>query len=259
MKLTTWNVNSLKVRLAQVLDYCAQERPDVLALQEIKLDQDMFPQAAFATAGLNVVWSGQKTYNGVALMSPHALEDVRVGIAGYDDPQRRVIAAVVNGVRVVNVYCVNGESPESAKFVYKQEWFHALTGYLRDLLAEGLPVVLLGDFNIAPEDEDVYDPVKWQGKILCTDTERALFRDLLDLGLTDTLAQLFPQERPFTWWDYRTNRFDLNRGIRIDHILCSAALLPHLQAAGVHRAWRALERPSDHAPVWAEFAWGAGQ
>lgn len=254
MKIATWNVNSLKVRLPHVSDWLIQHQPDVLCLQELKLDQDQFPLSAFEMLGYHAVWSGQKTYNGVAILSKEEAQNVHTGLPALpNDPQRRVIAATIGGVRVVDVYCVNGEAVGSEKFAYKQQWFAALAEFIRNELAQHPELVLLGDFNIAPADLDVYDPKKWQGKILCSAEERAWFQTLLDLGLTDSLRRLHPAEPLYTWWDYRMNMFRRKLGLRIDHILASQALLPRLTAAGVDTAPRALERPSDHAPVWAEF------
>ena len=254
MKICTWNVNSLNVRLPHVTDWLAQHQPDILVLQELKLEHDKFPAAALNMMGWQCAWSGQKTYNGVAIISRHAIEDVHTGLPALpDDPQQRVIAATVNGVRVVNVYCVNGESLDSEKFAYKRQWFAALTDFIRQQMQQYPKLVLLGDFNIAPADDDVYDPEKWRGKILCSAEERAWFQTLLDLGLTDSLRRLHPDEPLYTWRDYRMNMFRRKLGLRIDHILASQALLPRLTAADVDTAPRALERPSDHAPVWAEF------
>ena len=254
MKIATWNVNSLKVRLPHVSDWLIQHQPDVLCLQELKLDQDQFPLSAFEMLGYRAVWSGQKTYNGVAILSKEEAQNVHTGLPALpNDPQRRVIAATIGGVRVVDVYCVNGEAVGSEKFAYKQQWFAALAEFIRNELAQHPELVLLGDFNIAPADLDVYDPKKWQGKILCSAEERAWFQTLLDLGLTDSLRRLHPDEPLYTWWDYRMNMFRRKLGLRIDHILASQALLPRLTAADVDTAPRALERPSDHAPVWAEF------
>lgn len=254
MKIATWNVNSLNVRLAHVTDWLAAHQPDVLCLQELKLDQDKFPLAAFNLMGYQAQWLGQKTYNGVAILSKAVAEEVHTGLPALpDDPQRRVIAATINGVRVVNVYCVNGEAVGSEKFAYKARWFAALHDFLAEQLAHYPQLVLLGDFNIAPADLDVYDPEKWQGKILCSPDERAWFGKLLDLGLTDTLRHHQPDEPFYTWWDYRGNMFQRGLGLRIDHILTSAALTAKLHSAGVDTEPRAAERPSDHAPVWAIF------
>ena len=255
MKIATWNVNSLNVRLPQVQNWLADHRPDILALQELKLDQDKFPAAALQMMGWHSVWSGQKTYNGVAIISRSELQDVHTGLPTLpDDPQRRVIATTVNGVRIVNVYCVNGEALDSPKFQYKEQWFAALTEFLRNELSRHEKLVLLGDFNIAPTDADCYAPEKWHEKILCSSIERQWFQNLLDLGLTDSLRQIHPEGAFYTWFDYRGAMFQRKQGLRIDHILTSRAMASALQDVQVDYDTRALERPSDHAPVWAQFA-----
>lgn len=254
MKITTWNVNSLNMRLPQVQNWLADHQPDVLVLQELKLDQDKFPAAALQMMGWHSVWSGQKTYNGVAIISRSEPQDAHTGLPAMpDDPQRRVIAATIGGVRVINVYCVNGEAPDSPKFQYKQQWFAALTEFVRDEMARYEKLVLLGDFNIAPTDDDCYDAEKWRGKILCTDSERGWFKNLLDLGLTDSLRQIHPEGAFYTWFDYRGAMFQRGLGLRIDHLLVSPALSAVLKDVQVDSDARAQERPSDHAPVWAEF------
>lgn len=253
MKIATWNVNSLNVRLPHVLDWLNQHRPDVLVLQELKLEQHKFPQAEIEAAGFQAAWRGQKTYNGVAILSRHAITDVKAGIPGFEDEQQRVIAATVNGVRIVNVYCVNGEAVGSEKYAYKQRWFAALHDYTRSVLAAHDRTVLLGDFNIAPSDADVYDPQKWHEKILCSTAERQWFGRLIDLGFTDSLRHVDAASPAYTWWDYRMNMFRRKRGLRIDHILISRALLTQLHSVTVDTAARAWERPSDHAPVVAVF------
>ena len=255
MKIATWNVNSLNVRLPQVQNWLADHRPDILALQELKLDQDKFPAAALQMMGWHSVWSGQKTYNGVAIISRSEPQDVCTGLPALpDDPQRRVIAATVNGVRIVNVYCVNGEALDSPKFHYKEQWFAALAEFLRNELSRHEKLVLLGDFNIAPSDADCYAPEKWYEKILCSSIERQWFQSLLDLGLTDGLRQIHPEGAFYTWFDYRGAMFQRKQGLRIDHILTSRAMASALQDVQVDYDTRALERPSDHAPVWAQFA-----
>lgn len=255
MKIATWNVNSLNVRLPQVQDWLQQHQPDVLVLQELKLDQDKYPAAVFQMGGWHTVWSGQKTYNGVAVISKAEPQDVHTGLPALpDDPQRRVIAATVNGVRVINVYCVNGEAPDSPKFEYKRQWFAALAEFVRGEIGRYEKVVLLGDFNIAPADADCYDPEKWHEKIHCTSAERSWFDNLLGLGLTDSLRHLHPEGAYYTWWDYRGAMFQRKQGLRIDHILVTPALRDALQTVQVDSEARAQERPSDHAPVWAEFA-----
>lgn len=255
MKIATWNVNSLKVRLPQVQDWLQQHRPDILALQEIKLDQDQFPAAVFQMQGYHTVWSGQKTYNGVALISRAPVADTHTGLPLLpDDTQRRVLAATIGGVRVINVYCVNGESLESPKFEYKRKWFAALNAFVKDELSRHEKLVLLGDFNIAPADADCYDPGQWHEKIHCSSAERAWFQALLDLGLTDSLRRIHPETVMYTWWDYRGAMFRRKQGLRIDHILASPKLLESLQNVSVDTDTRALDRPSDHAPVIAGFA-----
>lgn len=253
MKLATWNVNSLKVRLPQVLDWLAQHRPDALCLQETKLEDANFPRAEIEAAGYHAAYSGQKTYNGVAILARKPLEAVAAGIPGYADPQKRVISATLDGVRVVCGYLPNGEAVESDKYRYKLECYAALTAWLRDELARHPKLALLGDFNVAPTDADVHDPQAWAGKVLCSEAERAAFRELLALGLSDTFRQ-FPQpERSYSWWDYRMNAFRRKMGLRIDHILASKPLAAACTASTIDTQPRGHERPSDHAPVVAEF------
>jgi exodeoxyribonuclease III len=254
MKIATWNVNSLNVRLPQVLQWLMQHQPDVLVLQELKMEQEKFPAAALNMMGWNAVWLGQKTYNGVAIISRSSLQDVQTGLPQMpDDTQQRVIAATINGVRVINVYCVNGEALDSPKFEYKRKWFAALTQYVRDEMQRYSDLMLLGDFNIAPTDDDVYDPQKWHEQIHCSSQERAWFQDLLNLGLTDALRQVYPTGEHATWWDYRGAMFQKGLGLRIDHILISQTLSARLQDVWVDKETRALERPSDHAPVVGIF------
>ena len=254
MNITTWNVNSLNVRLPHVSNWLSQHQPDVLVLQELKLEQDKFPAAALQMMGWQCAWSGQKTYNGVAIISRHAIENVQTGLPALpDDPQRRVISATINGVRVINVYCVNGESLESDKFAYKRQWFAALTQWVREQMQQYDKLVLLGDFNIAPADDDVYDPEKWHEQIHCSSEERVWFQTLLDLGLTDCLRQIHPTGAHYTWFDYRGAMFQRKLGLRIDHILASQSLASSLHDVRVDLEERAQERPSDHAPVSAWF------
>lgn len=255
MKIATWNVNSLNVRLPQVMDWLAEHQPDVLVLQELKMEQDKFPAAALQMMGWQCAWIGQKTYNGVAIISRETQQDVQTGLPALpDDPQQRVIAATVNGVRVINVYCVNGEALDSPKFAYKREWFAALTEYVRAELSRYPELVLLGDFNITPADDDVYDPKKWHEQVHCSSEERAWFKALLDLGLSDSLRHIHPEGAHYTWWDYRGAMFQRKQGLRIDHILVSDALKAKLNDVQVDLDTRAKERPSDHAPVYALFA-----
>lgn len=254
MKIATWNVNSLNVRLPHVLAWLDQYQPDVLALQELKLDQDKFPLAQIEAAGYYAAWNGQKTYNGVALLSKQPLHDVCADLADFDDSQKRVIAATINGIRIICVYCVNGEAVDSDKFRYKEQWFTALRQNLEQELQQHPKTIVLGDFNIAPHDIDVYDAEKWREKILCSTPERQWFQNLLNCGFYDALHYCHPDQAHYTWWDYRMNMFKRKLGLRIDHILISKALLPDLQNVSVCTESRGWERPSDHAPVMATFA-----
>ncbi|WP_088284054.1 exodeoxyribonuclease III [Ideonella sp. A 288] len=253
MKLATWNVNSLGVRLPQVLDWLAAEQPDVLVLQETKLTDDKFPQAEITAAGWHSTWFGQKTYNGVALLSRQPATEVVRNIPGMADDQARVIAATVGDLRVVGAYMPNGQAPDSDKFVYKMRWLEALRQWLHDELAAHPRLVLMGDFNIAPEDRDVHDPVAWAGQIHCTPEERAHFRALLDLGLVDAFRLFDQPPRSWSWWDYRNLAFRKNQGLRIDHVLVGHALSPTVTACRIDKAPRKNERPSDHAPVVVEL------
>lgn len=253
MKLATWNINSLKVRLPQVLDYLATCKPDVLCLQETKTEDEKFPAAEIASAGYQAVFSGQKTYNGVAILSRQPPEDVTLGIADFDDSQKRVIAAVVDGVRVICVYIPNGESVESDKYRYKLDWLRRLNSCLVLELERYPQLAVLGDYNIAPEDRDVHDPKVWQGKVLFSDPEKAAFNELVALGLCDSFRMFDQAEKSYSWWDYRMNGFKRNFGLRIDHILLSAELAKNCKSCSIDRARRAHERPSDHAPVQVEI------
>ena len=256
-RIATWNVNSLGVRLPQVLDWLAANPVDALCLQELKLPDEKFPQAELAAAGYQAVWLGQKTYNGVAILSRSPVTDVVRNIPGFADEQSRVIAATLatpqGPLRVVNGYFVNGQEPGSDKFAYKMAWLTALHGWVRSELAQHANLVLLGDFNIAPEDRDSHDPEGLRETIHHTTEERAHFQALLDLGLHDAFRAFEQPPKSFSWWDYRMLGFQKNRGLRIDHILVSAALKARLQACAVDRAPRKWEKPSDHAPVVATF------
>jgi len=254
LKLATWNVNSLAVRLPQVLDWLAANPVDALALQETKLTDDRFPQADFASAGYTAAWFGQKTYNGVALLTRSPVQDVQLNIPGLDDTQARVITATLDGVRVVGAYIPNGQAPDSDKFIYKMAWLQALRLWLQDELARHPSLVLMGDFNIAPEDRDVHDPVAWAGQVLCTPEERAHFQGLLGLGLVDAFRLFEQPPKPWTWWDYRNLAFRKNQGLRIDHILVSKALQSRVEACVIDRQMRKNPRPSDHAPVIVTLA-----
>ena len=257
MKLATWNVNSLAVRLPHLLAWLAAHPVDALVLQETKLTDDKFPHAELAAAGWQAVWFGQKTYNGVALLVPAAQAapaDVVRNIPGLEDEQARVIAATVpsahgHATRVIGAYFPNGQAPGSEKFAYKMKWLEALQRWVQAELQQHPRLVLMGDFNIAPEDRDVYDPVAWAGQIHCTDEERAHFRALVGLGLCDAFRLFEQPSKSWSWWDYRNLAFRKNQGLRIDHILVSDALKAQVAACIIDKEPRRAERPSDHAPV----------
>jgi exodeoxyribonuclease-3 len=253
MRLATWNVNSLKVRLPQVLDWLGKHSPDALCLQETKLEDVNFPSADLAAAGYQSAFCGQKTYNGVAILTRQPVTAVSMGIPGFEDPQKRVIAATLDGVRVVCVYVPNGESVESDKYRYKLGWLDALSAWLHAEMARHPALALLGDFNIAPADADVHDPRAWAGKVLCSDAERAAFAQLAGMGLQDTFRLFAQPERSFSWWDYRMNAFRRKMGLRIDHILASPVLATTCKSCRIDTEPRGNERPSDHAPVIADF------
>ncbi|MDH4029775.1 MAG: exodeoxyribonuclease III [Chromatiales bacterium] len=255
MQLASWNVNSLRVRLPQVLDWLGQTEPDVLALQETKVTDDAFPSRELAEAGYQSVFSGQKTYNGVAILTRgHATNDVVTEITGLDDPQRRLIAATIGGVRVYNVYVPNGQSVGSDKFHYKLRWLEALHAQLRGELLQHRALVVTGDFNIAPEDRDVHDPAAWSGQVLVSEPEREALGQLMSLGFRDTFRQFEQPDASFSWWDYRAAAFRRNRGLRIDLVLASDALADTCVASSIDKTPRGWERPSDHTPVIATFA-----
>jgi len=292
MKLATWNVNSLKVRLPQVLDWLAANPVDVLCLQETKQQDKDFPQAELQAAGYHSVFSGQKTYNGVAILSRTPAGDVQMGIPDFADEHKRVIAATFTSdsiakvkqggderttqtvliarpgvseeanavspmqsdrIRVVCVYVPNGQSVDSDKYHYKLAWLTALRGWLKQELVRYPKLVLLGDYNIAPEDRDVYDPVAWQGNVLVSEPERQQFRDLSQLGLRDSFRLFEQPDKSYSWWDYRMMAFRRNRGLRIDHILVSEPLVAQCKSCVIDKAPRKLERPSDHTPVVVEL------
>jgi exodeoxyribonuclease-3 len=254
MKIATWNVNSLKVRLPHVLDWLVAAQPDVLCLQETKTTDENFPVEAIETTGYHSVYSGQKTYNGVAILSRTPAEDILTDIPGLDDPQRRILGATIGGVRVLNLYVVNGQEVGSEKYTHKLLWLEKVAEHVREQLVKHVDFVTLGDFNIAPEDRDVHDPDAWHERILCSTPERDALQKLLELGLVDTF-RLFDQEAgSFSWWDYRAAAFRRNMGLRIDLILASRSLADSCIACNIDKEPRRLERPSDHTPVVAEFS-----
>lgn len=254
MKIATWNVNSLRVRLPHVLQWLAAAQPDMLAVQETKTVDAQFPLAELQAAGYNAVFAGQKTYNGVAILSKAVATEVVTDIPTLDDPQRRILAATIDGVRVVNLYVVNGAEVGSDKYAYKLDWLAKVTAWLQHEAARYPRLVVLGDFNIAPEDRDVHDPAAWAGQVLCSEAERAALQAIQALGLQDTFRLFEQVEKSFSWWDYRAGGFRRNHGLRIDLILASAALVQTCQRCVIDREPRTWEKPSDHTPVIAEFA-----
>ncbi len=254
MIISTWNVNSLKVRLEHVANWIQNQAPDVLCLQETKTIDENFPAEKLTELGFNTCYFGQKTYNGVAVLALGELSDVVCGIPDYDDPQRRVLSATVNGVRIINVYVPNGQAVGSEKYTYKLEWLEHLIGYVEQELSRYSKLAIVGDFNIAPADADVHDPEVWRDKILCSEPEREMFQRLAALGLGDAFRLFDQLERSFSWWDYRAAGFRRDLGLRIDHILVSEDLQAHCQRCSIDKEPRKWERPSDHAPVFAEFA-----
>ncbi len=254
MKIATWNVNSLKVRLPHVLDWLAAAQPDILCLQETKTTDENFPVEAIEVAGYHSVYSGQKTYNGVAILSKTPASDILTDIPGLDDPQRRILGATIGDVRVLNLYVVNGQEVGSEKYAHKLHWLEQVAEHVREQLGKHAHFVTLGDFNIAPEDRDVHDPEAWHERILCSTPEREALQNLFALGLVDTF-RLFEQEAgSFSWWDYRAAAFRRNMGLRIDLILASKPLAENCTACHIDKEPRRLERPSDHTPVVAEFS-----
>ncbi|MEO8132942.1 MAG: exodeoxyribonuclease III [Betaproteobacteria bacterium] len=254
MKIATWNINSLKIRLPHVVDWLAHNQPDVLCLQEIKLDDPQFPVPAFVEAGYNAIFSGQKTYNGVAILSRTPASAIQVGFPDYDDTNRRAIAATIDGVRIVCFYVPNGQSMDSDKYQYKLEWLRRATEWLRGEVGAHERLAVSGDFNVAPEDRDVHDPDLWRGQVLCSDAERAAYQAWIGLGLVDSFRLFEQPERTYSWWDYRMLGFQKNKGLRIDHVLLSPALARNCQRCWIDRAERKKAQPSDHAPVIVELA-----
>ncbi len=252
LKIASWNVNSIHVRLEAVLDWIEQSNTDILALQETKVPDERFPEAAFVEQGYHVVYSGQKTYNGVAIISRMPIQDVVTDIAHYDDPQKRFLAATIEGVRVINLYVPNGSAVGTDKYAYKLEWLSHVTNMVQEALQVHSKVVVLGDFNIAPEDRDVHDPARWAGSVLVSPPERAAYQKLLALGLVDSFRLFEQSEKAFSWWDYRAAGFPRNHGLRIDLLLLSDSLSKSCKQSAINIEPRGLERPSDHAPVWIQ-------
>ena len=253
MKIASWNVNSLKVRLPHLLDWLAEAQPDVVCLQELKLEDQNFPRAEIEAAGYHAAFAGQKTYNGVALLAKAPISEVTVGNPLFADEQKRLISGTVDGIRVVCAYMPNGQEVGCDKYDYKLRWLAALADWLSSELQAYPRLALCGDYNIAPDERDVHDPQRWQDCILVSEPERAAFRRFIELGLVDSFRLFEQPEKTFSWWDYRMLGFQKNQGLRIDHILLSAPLAAQCTAAGIDRAPRKRERPSDHAPVWASL------
>ncbi len=254
LKIASWNVNSINVRLEAVLHWLDTSATDILALQETKVPDARFPKEAFLERGYHVAFSGQKTYNGVAIISRFEIQDVTVDINTYEDPQRRFLAATINDVRVINLYVPNGSAVGTDKYAYKLEWFSHVTALIKDELTRHPKLVVLGDFNIAPEDADVHDPARWAGSVLVSPPERAAYQALLAGGLVDSFRLFTQPEKAFSWWDYRAAGFRRNHGLRIDLILLSEALKQACTESEIDIEPRGQERPSDHAPVWVALS-----
>lgn len=253
LKVASWNVNSLKVRLEQVLNWFETSQVDVLALQETKVIDDSFPKAAFLERGYHIAFSGQKTYNGVAVISRHPIENIVTEVVDFPDPQRRLLAITTSNLRLINLYVPNGSTLISDKYSYKLHWLKKITEFIAHELNNHSYVAVVGDFNIAPDDRDVHDPLEWKDCVLVSPPERQAFSDLLTLGLHDSFRN-FPQEdKIFSWWDYRAANFRRNRGLRIDLILLNRALNQLCTTSKIDKTPRKSERPSDHAPVWVEL------
>ncbi len=252
LKIATWNVNSLRVRLEQVLDWIKNEQPDLLALQETKIIDADFPVDAIKQLGFNVTYSGQKTYNGVALITRHPVSDPITDVPDFTDPQRRILGVTYEGIRFFNLYVPNGERVDSEKYHYKLNWLQNVKDHLQKELSQNPNCVILGDFNIAPENRDVHDPDMWEGRILCSESERSMLSSILSTGFVDCF-RIHSDEKAFSWWDYRLNSFKRDLGLRIDHIFASGALPQKCTQCYIDKAPRGHERPSDHAPVIAEF------
>jgi exodeoxyribonuclease-3 len=253
MKIASWNVNSLRVRMPQVLDWLKENKPDILAMQETKMTDALFPIAELSDAGYEMIFSGQKTYNGVAILSRQPGQDVRFDVPELDDPQRRIISATIGDVRILNLYVVNGSEVGSDKFDYKLNWLDKVANFIREDMEDHERYIIMGDFNIAPDDRDVHDPVAWHEKILCSTPERDALKRILELGFEDSFRLFEQKDDVFSWWDYRAAGFRRNKGLRIDLILASAYMAERCKGSWVDMEPRKLERPSDHAPVVAEF------
>ncbi|MGH6947958.1 MAG: exodeoxyribonuclease III [Kiloniellales bacterium] len=255
VKIATWNVNSIKARLVNALAWVEAQKPDVLLLQEIKCIDDNFPRLEFEALGYKVESHGQKTYNGVAILSKSKIEAVRRGLPGGDDDQQaRYIEATTFGLQVASIYLPNGNPVGTEKFSYKLKWLTRLRGHVAGLLRSELPSVLGGDYNVIPEPRDCHDPAAWMSDALFQPESRRALRSLIHLGLTDAFRGLHPQTVAYSFWDYQGNAFAADHGIRIDHLLLSPQAADRLSASGIDRDARAKEKASDHTPVWCELA-----
>ncbi|RVU85537.1 exodeoxyribonuclease III [Leucothrix sargassi] len=253
MKIASWNVNSLRVRLPQVLAWLEAAQPDILALQETKVTDDVFPEAEIRAAGYEVVYNGQKTYNGVAVLSKVKAENVLFDLPGLEDPQRRITAAKIGDIQVLNLYVVNGSEVGTDKFAYKLDWLEKVTAWVEAQVKENKKFIILGDFNIAPTDRDVHNPKSWHEKILCSTPERNALKKLCDLGFVDSFRLFEQEDELWSWWDYRSGGLENNKGLRIDLVLASTLLAEQCIASYIDKEPRTWERPSDHAPAVAEF------
>jgi exodeoxyribonuclease III len=254
MKIASWNVNSLNVRLPHLEEWLKLRQPDIVVLQETKMEDEKFPDDVLAGLGYRSVFIGQKTYNGVAIVSRESAKEVQIGIPSFDDEQRRVIAATVNGIRIINLYVVNGQDVGTDKYEYKLRWLDAVHDWLADEIKKYPNLIVLGDFNIAPDDRDVHDPKVWNDDSILTSTkERAAYKRLLDIGLHDSFRLHNEEAGHFSWWDYRAGGFQRNHGLRIDLILISDALKSKCTSSIIDREPRTWDRPSDHAPVIMEL------
>lgn len=254
MKIATWNVNSLRVRLSHLLNWLAENQPDIVALQETKVTDDKFPQAEIAAAGYQVVFTGQKTFNGVTILSRIPAADVVLEVPDLSDTQKRFLAATIGDIRIINLYVPNGESLASEKFQYKMAWLEQVKKYIAAQLQQHPNLIILGDFNIAPAAADVYAPDLWEGRVLCSEPERDMFQKILALGVKDTFRLLHQEAGHYSWWDYRAGSFWRNNGLRIDHILASESLSQRCSHCIIDKKPRKLPQPSDHTPVMGIFA-----
>lgn len=254
LKIASWNVNSLKVRLEQVLDWMETRQIDILALQETKLIDEHFPKDVFLSKNYHVAYSGQKTYNGVACISRLPITDLITDVPLYEDPQRRILAMTIGNIRLINLYVPNGAAVDSEKYQYKLHWLDQVHAFIQDQLKTYPNLAIVGDFNIAPEDRDVHDPKLWEGCVLVSPRERQAFQNLLSLGLYDSFRLFSQEEKIYSWWDYRAASFRRNNGLRIDHIILSKSLADCCHVSNIDKNPRSSERPSDHAPVWVELA-----